>query len=164
MYAIYCLVLFFTLVFIGYYVLNQIFYRKRLFFRNQRCCYGEDRKVDGWIRNWCKQKVRIFNYYRVRNAISPNIWPWIYRNEKSRQYVLHEQVISILKVKFLVENVSYLNLADLLKLYPNNEFFYSVMQVLFTLPQFQEQYVKAANDIYESINFDNTGKLWKLVQ
>ena len=36
------------------------------------------------------------------------------------------------------------------------------MQVLFTLPQFQEQYVKAANDIYESINFDNTGKLWKL--
>jgi len=32
----------------------------------------------------------------------------------------------------------------------------SVMQVLFTLPQFQEQYVKAANDIYESINFDNT--------
>jgi len=26
----------------------------------------------------------------------------------------------------------------------------------FTLPQFQEQYVTAANDIYESINFDNT--------
>ena len=47
MYAIYCLVLFLALVFIGYYVLNQIFYRKRLFFRNQRCCYGEDRKVDG---------------------------------------------------------------------------------------------------------------------
>jgi len=31
----------------------------------------------------------------------------------------------------------------------------SVMQVLFTLPKFQEQYVKTAKDIFESINFDN---------
>ena len=140
------------------------FYRKRLFLRNQRCFYGEDRKVDGGIRNWCKQKVRIFNYYRVRNAISPNIWPWIYRNEKSRQHVLHEQVISILKAKFLMENVFYTLTLLTFWNYILIMNFYSVMQVLFTLPQFQEQYVKAANDIYESINFDNTGKLWKLVQ
>ena len=33
------------------------------------------------------------------------------------------------------------------------------MQVLFTLPQFQEQYVKAASETFNSINFDNTGTL-----
>ena len=34
----------------------------------------------------------------------------------------------------------------------------SVMQVLFTLPNFQDQYVKAAREIFESINYDNSGK------
>ena len=33
----------------------------------------------------------------------------------------------------------------------------SVMQVLFTIPNFQDQYVKAATEIFESTNFDNTG-------
>ena len=36
--------------------------------------------------------------------------------------------------------------------------FFSVMQVLFTLPNFQDQYVKAAREIFESINYDNSGK------
>ena len=32
------------------------------------------------------------------------------------------------------------------------------MQVLFTIPNFQDQYVKDATKIFESTNFDNTGK------
>lgn len=32
----------------------------------------------------------------------------------------------------------------------------SVMQVLFTLPNFQDQYVKASREIFESINYDNS--------